>query len=123
MYYPLPGEIQTVARAELSIIVALAEAVEVEAMVVYFGDNKQVVDLFNKGEAACAKASNYDLYRLLFAFIKDKRLDFTVYWMPSHLDNPQAKTKKGKPKERPLWVHNHAIKRNNEADRLADRAA
>ena len=43
--------------------------------------------------------------------------------MPSHLDNPQAKTKKGKPKERPRWVHNHDIKGNKEADRLADRAA
>ena len=43
--------------------------------------------------------------------------------MPSHLDNPQAKTKKGKPKVRPVWVHDHDIKRNKEADKLADRAA
>ncbi len=33
-------------------------------MIVYFGDNKQVVDLLNKGETACAKASNADLYKL-----------------------------------------------------------
>ncbi len=92
-------------------------------MIVYFVDNKQVVDLFNKGQASCAKASNSDLYKLLFAFIRDKDLDFTVYWMPSHLDNPQAKTKKGKPKVRPVWVHDHDIKGNKEADELADRAA
>ena len=55
MYYPLLGEIQTVPRAELSILAALAEVVEEEAVIVYFGDNKQVVDLFNKGETACAK--------------------------------------------------------------------
>ena len=43
--------------------------------------------------------------------------------MPSHLDNPEAKTKKGKPKVRPLWVHDYDIIGNQEADKLADRAA
>ena len=43
--------------------------------------------------------------------------------MPSHLDNPPAKTKKGKPKVRPVWVHDHDIKGNKEVDKLADRAA
>ena len=42
LYYPLPGEIQTVPRAELSIIVTLAEAVEVEAMVVYLGTTNKL---------------------------------------------------------------------------------
>ncbi len=46
-----------------------------------------------------------------------------VYWMPSHPDNPEAKTKKGKPKVRPVWVHDYDIKGNKEADELADRAA
>ncbi len=61
--------------------------------------------------------------KLLFDFVKNKRLDLTVYWMPSHLDDPQAKTKKGKLKVRPVWVHDHDIKGNKEADKLADRAA
>ncbi len=123
LYYPLPGEVQTVPRAELSILVTLVEIVEDKATIVYFGDNKQVVDLFNKGPNACAKASNADLYKLLFKFIHDKQIDITVYWMPSHLNNPQAKTKKGKPKIRPVWVHDYDIIGNNEADKLADRAA
>ncbi len=60
----------------------------------------------------------------MFAFIfKQKHLDFTVYRTPSHLDNPQAKTKSGKLKQRPVWVHDHDIKGNKEADQLADRAA
>ncbi len=73
------------------------------------------------------QASNADLYKLLFDFIKNKRLDLTVYCMPSHLDNPEANTKKGKPKVRPVWVHetlhDYDIKGNKEVDEPAERAA
>ncbi len=92
-------------------------------MVIYFGDNKPVIDLFYKGEEACAKASNADLYKLLFAFIKDKNLNFILYWMPSHLDDPNATNSKGQPKWRPAWVQDHDIVGNKEADIMADRAA
>ena len=123
LYYSLPGEIQTVPRAELSSIVTLLEVVEEEAVVVYFGDNKPVIDLYYKGQDICAKASNADLYRLLFAFIKNKKLTLHMFWMPSHLDDPNACNSKGEPKERPEWVQDHDIVGNKEADKLADRAA
>ena len=44
-------------------------------------------------------------------------------WIPSHLDDPQAKTSKGLPKKRPDWVQDYDIKGNKEADRMAERAA
>ncbi len=121
--YPLPGDVQTVPRAELSAITTLAEIVEERSMIVYIGDNKPVIDLFHKGEVVCAKSANADLYKLLFAYINNKHLDFTVFWMSSHLDQPEPKNKKGKPKTRPLWVQEHDILGNKEADRLAERAA
>ena len=51
--YPLPGEIQTVPRAELSAMVSLAEFVVEDAIVLYIGDNLPVIKLFNKGEQIC----------------------------------------------------------------------
>ncbi len=123
MYYPLPGEIQTVPRAELSTLVTPAEIVEEGAIIVYFWVNKQVVDLFNKGEQPCSKPSNSGLYNLLFSYRSRKNLDLTVHWMLAHLDNPQSKTKSGKPKQRPVYVHDHDVIDNKEADLLADRAA
>ena len=59
----------------------------------------------------------------MFQYIKNKRLDFTARWIPSHLDNPSATNNKGEKKQRPEWVKDYHIKGNKEADRLASRAA
>ena len=99
--YPLPGEVQTVPRAELSAMVTLVEIAEVDSIIIYVGDNPPAIKLYNKGEAICKRSTNADLYNKLFHHIKSRRIDFSTYWIPSHLDNPEAKTKKGKPKVRP----------------------
>ena len=42
------GGAQTVPRSELSAVTPLVEMVEVNAVIVYIGDNKPVIDLFQK---------------------------------------------------------------------------
>ena len=121
--YPLPGEIQTVPRAELSAIVTLVEIAEVGANIIYIGDNLPVIKQYNKGEDVCKRSTNADLYAKLFHHIKTRQILLTLFWIPSHLDDPQAKTSKGLPKKRPDWVQDYDIKGNKEADRMAERAA
>ena len=91
--------------------------------IIYIGDNLPIIKLYNKGEDVCKRSTNADLFKKLFHHIKTRRIKLTTFWIPSHLDNPQAKTKKGLPKKRPVWVQNYHIKGNKEADRMAERAA
>lgn len=51
--YSLPGEIQTVPRAEVSAVASLLEFVEKESIVVYIGDNENVINNINKGREFC----------------------------------------------------------------------
>jgi len=118
MHYPLPGVPQTVPRAEISAAVTVAEMVHEEAKVVYITDNLPLYDNFKEGEHKCIKSTNHDLYKLLFLHIKNKKLDFQIWWMPSHLDEEE-----GKDKERPEWVEDAHIQGNDQADRLAKIAA
>jgi len=118
LYYPLPGVHQTVPRSEISAAVTLAEMVHDEAKVVYITDNLPLYDNYSAGELKCIKSTNHDLYKLLFPHIKNKRLDFQILWMPSHLDEEE-----GKDKEKPEWVEDEHIQGNNQADRLAKIAA
>ena len=48
--YPLPGEVQTVPRAELSALVTLVEIAEVGSNIIYIGDNLPIIKLYNKGK-------------------------------------------------------------------------
>ena len=82
-----------------------------------------MIKLYNKGEAVCSRSTNADLYKLLFHHIKSRQIKLSTYWIPSYLDNPKAKTKKGLPKQRPDWVQDYDIKGSSEADRMANRAA
>ena len=110
-------------RAELSALVTLVEIVEVGSNIIYIGDNLSIIKLFNKGPDVCRRSSNADLFKLLFQYMEQRDILLTAFCIPSHLDNPQAVTKKGVPKTRPDWVQDYDIKGNNEAGRLACRAA
>ena len=70
--YKLPGEAQTVPRAELSALATLLEHVCEGSHITYIGDNKPVVDMFNKGANHCSTAANCDLYKIIFAHIQTK---------------------------------------------------
>ena len=117
-YYALPGSVHTVARAELSAMVTVAEMVEEGSTVEYIGDNENVVNTFHKGEDAAKASSNCDLYQLLFQYIKNRNLQFYVKWMPSHLATDPKKLEM-----KPSWVTQHDIDGNCQADRLAGIAA
>ena len=72
--FSLPGDIQTVPRAELYCIVWLATEVEPYSVVHCVTDNLGLYDTYNKGEAAGRLSSNADLYNELFRKIKNKAL-------------------------------------------------
>ena len=57
------------------------------------------------------------MYGQLFELIKSNNLGFQVWWMPSHLDDPECK------KEAPEWVTEAEIQGSVQADRLARIAA
>ncbi len=109
----IAGEHQTVPRAELSVIVTLEEFAAEGTILTYVGDNKPVIDLYNKGRAACKTATNADLYNLLYKYIDDKHITLKLIWMPSHLDDPESD------KVRPGWVTDLDILGNGVADALA----
>ena len=71
-YFPLPGHIQTVPRAELFCLVWLVQNAEQLADLHYVTDNDGLYKCFNKGPAAGAVSSNADLYRTLFNTIYQK---------------------------------------------------
>ena len=83
--YRLPRPHQTVPRVELSAIATLLEYLDEGAHVTYIGDNKPVVDRYLEGEAACLRSTNGDLYSLVFKYIREKNISFSIKWMPSHL--------------------------------------
>ena len=75
-HYPLPGEVQTVARGELLALVVLHEEID------FVTDNKGVFDKYNSGPKKAKLSSNCDLYHELFQLIFRKGLLVTVRWMP-----------------------------------------
>jgi len=116
IHYALPGAVQTVPRAELSAVVTLVEGVCEGAQIQYMGDNQKVIESINKGREHCKKATNNDLYELLFQYLDDNRVTLVAKWIPSHLDTEPEK-------ERPEWVTHSHIAGNGQADRLAGIAA
>ena len=84
-HYPLPGEVQTVARGELLALVVLLRFATPLAEIDFVTDNKGVFDKYNSGPKKAKLSSNCDLYHELFQLIFKKCLFVTVRWMPSHL--------------------------------------
>ena len=113
-HYPLPGEVQTVARGELLALVVLLRFAAPLAEIDFVTDNKGVFDKYNAGPKLAKLSSNCDLYHELFQLVFRKGLLVTVRWMPSHL----------KPEDpRPLGVSEVDVIGNDWADKYAKVAA
>ena len=112
VHYTLPGIHQTVPRSEVSAFATLLEMLAEDSWVVFITDNLPLHKTFHQGPDVASKATNHDLYRIIFRHIESKRLNVTLLWMPSHLDTQPDK-------EKPDWVTDEHIIGNKQADRLA----
>jgi hypothetical protein len=88
-YFPLMGEIQTVARGELSAVVELIRLAQHDTVICFVTDNKVVYDNYNAGMEVAALRSDCDLYAELFQMSTMKNIALTLRWMPSHLKDPE----------------------------------
>ena len=109
-------EQQTVPRAELTAVIALAEATG--GRVKCFTDHRNIVRLFGRGEAILRnpRLQNSDLWSELFRATSQHEA-FEISWCPSHLDDPR------KMKIKPRSVPGEAVVANFVADALAGVAA
>ena len=92
--FNLPGSIQTVARAELFVLVVLIEGCVENANIEFVTDNKTNNDLFHEAQiqfSSILHSLNLDLFRRIFKAIETKHLTVSVRWMPSHLAEKLAK--------------------------------
>lgn len=113
-HFPLPGEIQTVARGELYALVELIKHAKPMSDIEFVTDNKGVNDKFNAGPKAASFSSNCDMFHELFQTVYEKAIRLQVRWMPSHL----------KPEDpRPDGVSLRDLKGNDAADHYAGEAA
>jgi hypothetical protein len=119
LYFSLPGEDQTVPRAEVSSALALIEHLAHDTMVSFISDNELFVENFNAGPIFCKKVLHNDLYADIFDGLAAKNITCRVFWMPSHLLDKPDKPKKEKSKPTPDWVLREHILGNHHADRMA----
>ena len=96
---PLPGQIQTVPRAELFALLIVARHARPDALIHFFTDNKNTRDTYYKGKYRASLAATADMWVSLFQQIEIKSLNIHVYWMPSHTDTEPAKLEKA-----PHWL-------------------
>ena len=87
----LPGQIQTVPRAELFALHFLADEAENNSILEFFTDNQKNCQLFNKGAEYAQNSINADLFKSIFHNISTKQLTLNVRWIPSHLSEKLAK--------------------------------
>merc|ERR1711965_260158 len=114
--FNLPGKIQTVPRGELYAIVRAAQEAHEGATIDFVTDNMGNYDKFNSGRDAAILTNNGDLFKILFDEIRIKDLNFTVRWMPSHLDIEDLNWL-------PSDISALDLKGNEFADKQADKAA
>jgi len=117
-WQPLPGDSQTLPRAELFAVLLVALHVEEAAVVDFFTDSKITKDTYYKGHKRAKFATNADLWVQLFNLIETKHVLLNIYWMPSHTDSQPHKKKLA-----PSWMQDWHVKGNNEADTLGNRGA
>jgi hypothetical protein len=113
MHSALPGDPQTVPRAETYACLLLLEHVEAHSHILFITDSEPFYKAFCKGPELASTSINEDLLTDLFQLIDHKSIFLSMQWMPSHLDDPNVK------KVRPEWVKEHHIRGNKSADRLA----
>jgi len=116
---PLPGEEQTVYRAELYALILAVELVELNGFVNYFIDNQAVHDTFHKGKDRALMSQAADLFDRLFAVIRFRNITLDLKWMPSHLNDPE----KAKKVKVPGFVTPWHIDGNVFIDNVATQAA
>ena len=63
--YKLPGEVQTVPRAEASAMATAAQMAAPQAFIIYIGDNQQVISMYHKGREAATASTNSEIYRII----------------------------------------------------------
>lgn len=109
---PLPGNIQTVPRAELMAVLVTVTNIEYFGTIDFFTDSEITKNTYYKGKHRAKHANNADRWTELFQIIDTKNIDLRLYWMPSHTaDNPEKKArpqngwKNGMLKEMTLQMH------------------
>ena len=90
--FNLPGEIQTVPRAEYFAFYYLVKQAVWGANITFVTDHKPFFVVFNKGIESAKLCTNHDLLVRVFSFIEDKSLQVTMRWMPSHLSEDSLPT-------------------------------
>jgi len=118
-HFPLPGDVQTVARGELYALLVLIRMASPGSIVVFVTDNKGVYDKYNSGPTRASLSSNCDLYYELFQIVRNKQLKLTVRWMPSHLADSADAT----PINLPEGISQNDVIGNRFADLYAKEAA
>jgi len=83
VWSPLPGQVQTVPRAELFALLIVAHHARPNALIHFFTDNKNTRDTYYKGLNRACLAANADMWASLFQQISTTSLYIHVYWMPS----------------------------------------
>lgn len=114
MYCNLPGPVQTVPRGEVYALLLLLEHAEAMSDIEYVTDNEGLHKTFNAGPRAGRLSNNCDLYHAIFKMTYEKAIRLRARWMPSHLSEKD---------ERPVGVSLLDIKGNDQADKLAEKAA
>ena len=109
----LPGEIQTVPRAEYFAFYYVMRQASVGAVIVFVTDHKPLFEVFNKGIETAKLCINHDLLVPVFSFIEDKSLQVTMKWMPSHRTEDTL----------PAGVSLNDLQGNTKADLMAGQAA
>ena len=113
-HFPLPGDIQTVARGELFAVVELVRFAEPMSELFYVTDNQGVFTTFNAGPKHSCLSSNADLYHELFRLTVVKFIKLHIRWMPAHLKEDSVL---------PDGVTLTDVKSNDHADKYAKLAA
>ena len=111
---PLPGEIQTVGRAELYALLQVVTNASPLAVITFFTDCLNIRDTYLAGPA---KSNNADWWHICWEQMYAKQLMVRIVWLPSHVSN--------NPKNKPIpsYVLPWHIKANDLVDKLASHAA
>ena len=109
----LPGKLQSVVRGELFAI--LLVVINTKGMIEVVTDSKVNADLYWKGELQCTQSANADLWKELWALLREKGMTLSLVWSKGHADELHTFTK--------YKVTARNLFGNLCADRLAERGA
>ena len=85
LFAPLPGDTQTVTRAELYAILLVARHACMSATIEVATDSKVNADLFLVGRSQCLNTSNADLWNELFGIVQRNNIALNVRWVKGHV--------------------------------------